>query len=249
MKSIKKTKVILGIFLLVFVLALGGFFLFRGEKTEEEVLPTPAPRVFVETTLAERPFVSLTPSSDGHWLTIEVSRIQDAEELEYELTYETSEGLTQGAVGGPFSLEGKETYEKKILLGTESRGHYRYHEGVDRGSLMIRLDGGKGPRKFTSDFILQEGGDELVSADDQFRLSADLERDQFYLVMMTMGLPAEVDGEVLVGPYGIFTSGRASLVEGKVEISNTNRVLYWNTTDWQEAEAGAIDYLGVFVSE
>ena len=65
------------------ILILGGGFLFWRSRRAQELPPTLEPEgVLIETTLEERPYITLTPSSDGHWLTIEVSRIREAENLE-----------------------------------------------------------------------------------------------------------------------------------------------------------------------
>jgi hypothetical protein len=245
----KKTMIVLIIFVLILVLGAGIFFLFLGREKEEELTSLPTPEVFLETTLEERPFISLTPSSDGHWLILRVDRIQAADSLEYELIYKTEDGINQGSLGTA-QVAGS-SYEKEILLGTESSGHYRYHEGVKEGSLEVRLAGGKGPRKFTTDFYLAATGlikepIELVSADGKFSFQADLATNQFYLVIPTIGLPGKIEKEVVVGPYGVFTSGLKSVKNGQVEIDGRAEIAFWDGEDWQELEKGIVSAIGVF---
>lgn len=241
----KKTLIVLGVFLLLAGLGTGGYLVVKGKK--QGPTPTPTPEVFVETTLEERPFVSLTPSSDGHWLTLAVSRIQDADSFEYELTYETDEGVTQGAVGGPFNLKGKTTYEKEILLGTESSGKFRYHEGVEQGTLMVRLEGGPGPRKFVTEFYLKKGPAQLASVDNQFGLAAKFSSSQFYLLMPTVGLPAEFDQEVASGPYGVFGSGSQSISAATLEPQPEGNPYFFDGKQWQDLTKKSIGQIGVFV--
>jgi len=244
----KKTLIVLGILLLIIGLGMGGFFLLRGSKKEKaEITPTPTPEIFLKTRLEERPFISLIPSLDGYWLTLSVSRIQKAESLEYELIYQTSNGLMQGAVGGPFALQGETSYEKKILLGTESRGSYRYHEGVKEGSLTVRLDGGRGPRKFSTDFHLQSNVENLSSIDEQFSLEADFSSGQFYLIMPTAGLPEEIEREIEIGPYGVFTSGSKKIKNGEIKIKERENLYYWDEKNWQKIGKTNISETGVFV--
>jgi hypothetical protein len=248
----KKTLIVFVALLLIIGLGVGGFLLFRGRSKEEAPAPTPTPEVFVETPLEKRPFVALTPSIDGHWLTLEVSQIQDADSIEYELTYNTGDNLTQGAIGGPTRLQGKTIYEKKILLGTESSGHYRYHEGIEEGNLTVRLNGGPGPRKFTSEFKLYQSESELVSSDGLFSLGAQLPSGQFYLVLQTAGLPAEVeDEEILAGPYGVFTDGSKKARQGKVAIQSSVAqellIRSWDGRDWAALENGLTSQVGTFI--
>ncbi|MBN1263319.1 MAG: hypothetical protein JW991_03090 [Candidatus Pacebacteria bacterium] len=240
----KKTAIVLIILLVIAGLAGGAFFLSRGKKEEGKPVSTPTPPVFVETTINERPFVSLIPSEDGHWLTLKIGRIQKAETLEYELSYTTGEGLVQGAYSSPFDLGGETDYERKILLGTESSGRYRYHEGVREGNITVRLEGGPGPRKYVSEFKLQQGENRLVSPDNEFVLEADFNPDQFYLVMPTAGLPGEITIES-ASLYGVFTSGKNSIKNGQAAIGDSE-VYFWNLGSWELLENGSADQVGVF---
>lgn len=241
----KKPIIIIVGLLLVVGLGVGAWRLIAGRGEEPGVTAVPTPARFVETALEERPFISLIPSSDGHWLTIKVEKIQNATALEYELTYTTGDGLVQGAIGGPFSTD--TSYEKKILLGTESSGHYRYHEGVERGSITIRLEGGPGPRKFTSDFRLQTGEDELVSADSKFSLAANFGKSEQYIIMSTVGLPGKIEGEVKAGPYGVFSSGSGKISQGEVTMADEDEVQYWSGDEWVAVSEKALVKTGVFV--
>lgn len=242
----KKILIVLVILFLIIGLGVGGFVLLRGRQSETDLVPTPTPEVFVKTTLNERPFISLTPSSDGHWLTLALGRIQDADSLEFELTYNTDDGLTQGAVGGPYKLKGETSYEKKILLGTESSGNYRYHEGVEEGSVTIRLAGGVGARKFITEFKLYQGEEEITSPDGGFALEGDLNTNQYYLVMDVIGLPevlAEVDnGKV----YGIFSSDRSGVKNGVITVSEGDVFYHWTGNGWTEVQDGQVAEIGVF---
>lgn len=224
------------------ILILGGGFLFWRSRTTKAPLPTPEPEgVLIETSLEERPYITLTPSDDGHWLTIDVSRIKEAETLEYELLYNTITGATQGSIN-TVKLEGKSSYSKKILLGSESRGHYKYDEGVTQGSLTARLRGGKGTRKFVIDFHLQQGDEELTSIDGNFSLEGAFPKTTFYLTMPTIGLPGDFEGEVILGPYGVFTSGSETVKNGVVNLelsedSEEAKLYSWSGTAWKEEKA------------
>lgn len=99
-----------------------------------------------EIPQSEWPVVSLTPTSnpavkgsEGHWLDFKVERINipGAATMDYELIYSTSNGGQQG-VPGTVKLTGADI-ERKLLLGSESSGKFRYDEGVTGGTMTLRF--------------------------------------------------------------------------------------------------------------
>lgn len=246
-------RIILILVLVFILLALFGgiiFFVFKKatQRPAPETWPTPTPEgVLIETKLEERPFVSITPSDDGHWLTLEITQIKNADILEYELSYNTDKG-NQGSVGY-LKLEGKTFYEKRILLGTESSGHFRYDEGVTQGNLVVRFRQGKEVRKFTTDFHLQKGGTELSSLDGQFKIQAKLPTSTYFVTMPTVGLPSPSEAKVLGQPYGVFSSTTKIIKPAGVSLepqgdSRSFQVYFWDGKSWLTKPTSAI---GVFV--
>ncbi len=164
-----------------------------------------------EISFSERPFVSLIPSQDGHWLTLKVEKIviDKASSLDYELLYSLPDGRTQG-VPGTVDLKGEKSFERKLLLGSESSGKFRYDEGVKEGSLTIRVRDQKGKllAKFSTKWHLQSEEQELTSVDQKFVYKFDKKpKGIFFVTMETFGLPnGEALSTVEGGPYGIFAS-------------------------------------------
>jgi hypothetical protein len=257
----KKALLITIIVLVIVGLAVGGFLLLRRSRGGES---TPIPESetnFIEVPLEQRPFISLIPSTDGHWLTLEVSRIQDAGSLEYELLYNTAAGTSQGSIS-TFSLKGADVYSKKILLGSESSGHYKYDEGVTQGNLTIRLRGGLGARKFISSFHLQQADEVFTSQDGKFSLTGKAAKG-FYLTAPTVGLPSPIDGEVIGGPYGVFSAGSNVVKNGGITLTlekteASAKIYFWNGKVWKElvgslaadnqSISALVDSLGTFVA-
>ncbi len=241
----KKPLTIILVVVAVLALLGGGFWYLRGKGQGGSATPTPTPEgKLIETPLEERPYVTLTPSQDGHWLTLEITRIRHGDSVEYELVYDTASGVTQGSTNA-VDLEGETSYTKKILLGTESRGHYRYDEGVTEGTLTLRFRSDEGVRKFIIEFHLQQGESELTSIDNDLSLSGKLATSDFYLTMPTVGLPDEVEGKVIGGPYGFFTSGQETIKSGEVNLALTEEaeeveLLSWTGTAWQKETEGLI---------
>jgi len=234
----KKYLPVILIVVAILLLIVGGFFLWRSRRSSQKGPDLEPEGVLIETTLDERPYITLTPSSDGHWLTIDVSRIKDADSLEYELLYNTESGATQGSINS-VKLKGETTYTKKILLGSESSGRFKYDEGVTQGTLTLRLRGGPGTRKFVTEFHLQQGETELTSIDNNFTLTGTLTPTLFYVTMHTVGLPGEYEGEVIVGPYRAFSSGVDTVKNGLVSLklpegTEEAKLFSWSETEWTE---------------
>lgn len=190
---------VIGILVLVFV------FVKKNKTALVEESDTVA-----EVVLSDRPFASLTPSSDGHYLTLKIEKVTLAKvaSLDYELLYSLPDGRTQG-VPGTIDLKGTTEMERKLLLGSESSGKFRYDEGVEEGSLTVRLRDSKGKlmAKFSTKFHFQSTDLELTSIDNNFTYTLDKNPlGMFFITMETFGFTNKGPESVTLGPYGIFAS-------------------------------------------
>ena len=205
----KKNLTVALIIVAILLIAVGAVLMIRGRKTTETSNNNQQnQQEIVETPLEERPFVSLTPRADGKEFTLDITRIKNTQTIEYELVYD-SQGLSRGVIGS-VDLKGEDKVQRKLLLGSCSKSVCKYDEGVEQGTLTLRFRGSDGTRKFTSDFHLQQGGKELTSIDEKFKLTGKFSVSTFYLTMSTIGLPEEVENKVIAGPYGIFTAGSSA---------------------------------------
>ncbi len=196
--------IILAVGLLILVLV---FVLIKNKKTAV-VADDNAP--LTEVAFADRPVAMLTPTEDGHYINLKIDKITlpKAVSLDYELLYGLPDGRTQG-VPGTVDLEGKTSFERKLLLGSESNGKFRYDEGVVDGSLTIRLRDSKGKllAKFSTKWHLQSTDTELTSIDENFTYVLEKKPKGIYFVTMeTFGLMDESITSVESGPYGVFSS-------------------------------------------
>ena len=197
--------IIIGVFLIV-----GGIFLIKARNKDQNTDESQQDqKKTLETPLEDRPYVALIPRADGKEFTLEISRIKNAKTIEYELVYE-SQGLSRGVIGSVELSSGETEVSRKLLLGTCSRDVCKYDEGVEQGGLTLRFRGTEGTRKFETSFHLQQGGKELTSIDNNFKLAGKFAANSFYLTMPTIGLPEKVDSKVVGGPYGIFTAGSSA---------------------------------------
>lgn len=191
-----------GVFVLILV-----FVLIKNKKTEVVVDDS---TVLAEVAFPDRPFASLTPTSDGHYINLKIDKITlpKAVSLDYELLYSLPDGRTQG-VPGTIDLKGEKFFERKLLLGSESNGKFRYDEGVKDGSLTVRLRDSRGKllAKFTTKWSLQSTDQELTSIDQNFIYKLEKKPNGIYFVTMeTFGLMDSSITDVTSGPYGIFSS-------------------------------------------
>jgi hypothetical protein len=187
--------ILLGVGLVVLVVTFFVIKKLRQPKPQVEEEET----VLMDVELKDRPIVSLTPSTDGHYLKLKIEKIKiPATSLDYELIYQTSE-ITQG-VPGEVQIQEGQPFEANILLGSESSGKFRYDQGVETGSVNLRFrKDGKLIARFTTDFHLQTNTDTLTSNDNEFTYDG-------------------VDS-VTTGPFGIFTSAE-SLPSGEAADSS-----------------------------
>lgn len=232
--------ILVGIGILVLV---GSFVFVRKNKAKSEVV-APEEETVAEIPFEKRPVVSLTPTEDGHWLTLFIGKSGvSAASVDYELLYNLPDGRTQG-VPGTVKLDGSEI-TRKLLLGSESSGKFRYDEGVTEGTISIkyRNDKGKLVGKLSTDFHLQTATTELTSIDSKFSYTLNEESEAYFVTMETFGVPSSISN-VQSGPYGIFSSSEDE-VDGTVEISGIIKI--FDGENWQTLEDKKSENIGIFI--
>ncbi|TSC54409.1 MAG: Uncharacterized protein LiPW31_133 [Microgenomates group bacterium LiPW_31] len=234
--------------IIVLILGIGGFLIIKSKKTSAPSTSKPQEEAIIETPLEERPYVTLTPRADGKEFTMDIGRIKNTQTVEYELVY-LSQGLSRGVIGS-IDLKGETNISRKLLLGTCSKNVCKYDEGVTEGTLTLRFRGPEGTRKFTT------------SIDGKFKLTGKLSGGAFYMTTSTVGLPKEIEGKIIAGPYGVFTSGSETIKNGKANLTLSEKPslakLYsWDGKDWNEEKSAKVeeeiistptDILGTFIA-
>lgn len=115
-----------------------------GSKTNPKTItPTPAPKV-IEMPLTDRPQISLTPSADGHYLTLKVVNTPNyISSIDYEILYNATDNNSEIEKGvGDTIKEISANIERKLLLGTESCTNgckYSYDKGVIGGTMTLNF--------------------------------------------------------------------------------------------------------------
>ena len=218
-----------------------------GDKSPGTASLTPLPTKPLELTINERPLVILTPTSDGHWINLEVTGLKPAvKSIEYELVYFATEAGNQIERGttGAVDLNGQSSLTRKILFGTESCTNgckYRFEENVSEGVLTLKLKSDSGTEKYETAFRLQkgsEGKEGLTTGDGSFKfIAANLPAKSYFVTISTIGVPGKFSGTIATLPYGDFPSVSA---KGEAAFKTTNpeaKILFWNNQKWEELKS------------
>lgn len=219
----------------------------RNQVVEEEINDELA----AEIPFDKRPFVSLIPSKDGHWLKLRVEGIKiEADSFDYEILYQLPDGRTQG-VPGTVKLTGDNVFERDILLGSESSGKYRYDEGVKGGTLTLRFRDGKGKLvgKLSTDFNLVSNEQTLSLSNSDFKYFLDeAYKDSYFVLINTFGVSIPLNFKPSLGPYGIFASDDKKAFPGKLSLDGGN-IYRLENNSWVKIEDDRSSNIGIFVFE
>lgn len=243
------------IILILIILAVlgGGFFAYKAISSKKQASKKVVQKKKPEVNLIEmekRPYITLVPREDGHEVSMTIADLKLKEtDLEYEMEYQAG-NMLQGAGGRIDFTEEKPPVSKNLLFGSCSKGKCKYDEDVSSGSLTLYFSG-KEDYGLKGDFTIakmEEAEGVFNSRDVKVSLNVGekgLDDEVFVVVLYTMGLPAEVDGEVIAGPYGFFTSQEQSLKEAELTFKSSEqgdlKILGWDGSQWQEYETKVAD--------
>ncbi|MCJ7805485.1 Ig-like domain-containing protein [Patescibacteria group bacterium] len=234
------------LFVVGIIVVVGAIMFVRSRKNA--TAPGEETTTLPEVALADRPIASLAPTSDGHWLDFKVEKIKiSADSMDYELLYQLPDGRTQG-VPGTITLKGQTQIERKLLLGSESSGKFRYDEGVKGGTLTLRFRDTQGKllAKFSTDFALLSATKTLATSDGKFTATLSTVPAGFFVVMQTFGAYSNPPAEVAVGPYGLFASSSTSLT-GSLSLSGAKNIYFSSGTSWTNYKSGDAFSPGIFI--
>ena len=185
-----------------------------GAKTTASttIKPTPTSKA-VEMPVGERPYVSLTPSADGHTLTLKMENIpQNITQIEYQVLYDAQDnGQTIEKGVGDTIKQISATLSRDLLLGTQSCTagcKYNYDTGIVGGEITLNFIGSNGqvstydsPFTFSSTADIKKTGKiSLTTPSFSVTPKSTLSGSQFFVLM-----------ENYKGGYSVFSSGTNSL--------------------------------------
>lgn len=242
----KILPIILGI---AAILIIGGgvWMWLKGQKPAEKktIAPPPSVKKVNELELEKRPFVALLPHPNPgrcNGVDLIIENLQNQESLaEYELEY-TAGPLIQGVFGRRDFSQVANTHQP-LEFGSCSKGKCKCDTGISGGSLTLTFTTPSEEYALKSDFSLYEVGEDEVFTSTDARLQVEpgraLATGTQVIVMKSMGLPSEIDGEVVVGPYGLFgPQGVTAKVpmEASLQTQEEGKLMFWNGRAWEDLE-------------
>ncbi len=161
----------------------------------------------------QKPVAALVPTPDGYYLTLNVDgiKVPSATSMDYELLYKANNNGTQTTQGvpGTIQLNGATSETRKLLLGSESNGKFRYDKGVETGTLTLRFRDGTGKLlgKVKTDWHLQTGTMNLSSVDGSFKYTLTKSATGVWFVtMQPFGTPDSSKVVVFKNGWAIYAS-------------------------------------------
>ncbi len=135
-------------------------------KIAGSLKPTPTEAQVAQLDPADYPEVSLTFRADSKYVTVKLAKLKAAA-LEYNLIYDATvkKNKIQSGVNATAKLDGKTTYAKEQLLGSESSGKFTYHENIQNAimELTLRDAGGHSIYTATYPFVVTPGKTTLLT--------------------------------------------------------------------------------------
>jgi hypothetical protein len=238
------------VILIILAFIAGGYFgyqkIFSKKKEAPKTITSKKRNPVNILALEKRLYIVLVPREDGHEVFMTLDNLHHGEEkVEYELEYQAGTML-QGAGGRIDFTEEPAPVTKKLLFGSCSKGKCKYDEDVSGGSLTLDFTG-KEDYSLKGEFTLGKMEDkEGVFQSRDVKVSLDvgedgLDEDVFVIVAGTMGLPKEVEGEIIAGPVGFFTANKQTIKKATLSFKGIKeegdlKVLGWNGTEWRKYE-------------
>lgn len=144
----KNKKILIAVIAIILVVITTVIIIASSSKKKEKVKDSSLDESTVSEELiledSQKPYISITPQSDGYRLDIKITNIPSfIIKMEYDLIYTAQDGNLEieKGIGGTTEITNS-TFERELLLGTESCTNgckYKYDEGVTGGTLILNL--------------------------------------------------------------------------------------------------------------
>lgn len=176
--------------------------------------PTPKPQT-IELKPEEKPYISLIPSADGHWLKLKIDNIPNfITQIEYELIYRAVDNQSEieKGVGDTVKDILGNRIERDLLMGTSSCTNgckYKYDAGITGGSLSLTfIRPNNEPLSFETSFTLKTGTDlkkEKVFSlvQDNFSINLSSPGSDYFVLLKNYGYPKNPTVSAI---YSVFSS-------------------------------------------
>lgn len=218
-KSRKSTYIIAAISIVVIAVAVYFLFIFKKDTSKKTGVMNVSEDVkeLNDVDLTNRPYVTLTPTSDGAEIIISIENMSYFDSIEYELTYLADnptvpgEKIERGSTGYDVNTA-EEKYKKSVLLGTGSKGVRSPDKGVEDGKLTLHFK--KGDSEYISEtewnlYQIGKSPETIKSKSGDFQISLPAFSKNYFMILSdTVGLPPLApfeEGKVAAPVYGTFS--------------------------------------------
>lgn len=245
----KKLLIILPIVLIVIIASI--FLLNKNKDTEKVAEPTSAKKKVQSPVnviaVAERPYMRLEPSADGHYITIIVEEVKKtAMELDYEMEYQTG-SMWQG-FGDLIKLDKLPVSEKKLFGSQSAGGAITYHKDIKGGNLLAQFAGTENyaVKSAWRYFTNSDKATTFSSQDTKFSISNQgLNRYSYVVIYNSPGYPGEIGGELLSDPYVVAAEKSLKVLSSNFEVgirsSEDGQIMGYDGSKWQEMDSNYKD--------
>lgn len=227
------------------VLIGGIIFVVNKNKKSATPEPTPTTKKKVQSPVnvipvADRPYLRLEPSSDGHHITISVEEVKkSASQLDYEMEYQTG-SMLQG-FGGLIKLDKLPVSDKKLFGSQSAGGAITYHEDIKGGNLLAQFTGSEAYavksawRYFTNSLKASE----FSSQDTKFSIkNSDLSKYSYIVIYNSPGYPSELKKELLSDPYMVSAEKSLKTLSSELAVSfrssEEGQIMGYDGSKWLE---------------
>lgn len=208
-----------------------------------------------EISLKDKPYVTLTPTTDGAEIIVSIENMSFFDNIEYELTYLADnpqiagEKIQRGSTGTDLNTKDPK-YKKSILLGTASKGTRSPDRGITDGKLTMHLIKGEAEYLSKTEWNLFETGGTQATVKDQagnveVDIPATLGKIYWVILADTVGVPPTFDKDILTvatpiyGTFSVapkFTKGASLTIKINKDATDAQLHLYSQEGKWSTEE-------------
>lgn len=248
--SARNKYIIAAIAFVLITIAVYFLFIFqKGDQGISKKSEEGEQKEVAEIAIADRPFVTLTPTSDGAEIIISIENMGKFDAIEYELTYladnpqSLGTKITRGATGTDVNTRDAK-YKKSVLLGTASRGVRSPDTGITDGQLVMHMFIGEDEFLSETDWTFEKIGSQastIKSKSGDFEIEVpSFGRDYWVIIADTVGVPPNptefTPEEIILPVYGTFSiaptfKGTATVTIKVASLTGTPKLFAYNHAD------------------
>ena len=234
LKKINKKQKIISLIILLILIGFSVLLLVKNRQKNSstsqtsEVVKKKISQPVNIIPVSERPFMQLIPSSDGHYVTVNVLELKKpASQLTYEMEYQTG-SMLQGFQGS-LALNKLPAADRKLFGSQSAGGAITYHEDIKGGTLLAEFNGNEDyavKSAWTYIDVAQNmassaGTPNTFSSEDgKFSLtSQELNKYRYLVIYNTPGFPGQLASEPVSDVYTISADQSLSSVKQTVTVS------------------------------